>query len=199
MAEGGSFQLVAGHVALDFANTLDNRYDPERVKDLLAGYEDFVRFARQSVVIDDAQASRLRSLPTREKQGALRTLRTVRELIERMFTAAVEGKTADPEDLAQFNAQLQKALQHRTLVEERGAIHWEWSRLDRAALGPLWPIALAAAELLTSADLTKVRECSAETCRWLFLDLSKNHTRRWCDMKICGNRIKARRYYQSHS
>jgi len=46
------------------------------------------------------------------------------------------------------------------------------------------------------AGVEGVRE---RECRWLFLDTSKNHTRRWCDMKVCGNRIKARRFKALHA
>jgi predicted RNA-binding Zn ribbon-like protein len=60
----------------------------------------------------------------------------------------------------------------------------------------LWPVARSASELLTSDDLAYVRGCASETCAWLFLDKTKNHGRRWCEMKTCGNRDKARRYYQ---
>src|SRR5690606_34555848 len=60
----------------------------------------------------------------------------------------------------------------------------------------LWPVAVSAAELLTSADRERVKECAADTCNWLFLDMSRNRSRRWCDMKECGNRAKARRFYK---
>jgi predicted RNA-binding Zn ribbon-like protein len=68
------------------------------------------------------------------------------------------------------------------------------SMLDEAKL--LGPIAWSAAELLTSEQLPSLRECAGEACGWLFLDLSKNHSRRWCAMNDCGGREKARRYYQ---
>jgi len=59
-----------------------------------------------------------------------------------------------------------------------------------------WLIVRSAADLLTSDKLHDVRACSAEDCRWLFLDISKNHSRRWCDMETCGNQAKARRHYR---
>ena len=59
---------------------------------------------------------------------------------------------------------------------------------------PLWVLAMSASDLLTSDAVDRVRECDNPECRWLFLDTSKNHTRRWCDMKLCGNRMKARRF-----
>jgi predicted RNA-binding Zn ribbon-like protein len=58
----------------------------------------------------------------------------------------------------------------------------------------VWLLALSAGELLMSQALQRVRACDADSCRWLFLDTSRNHTRRWCDMKVCGNRMKARRF-----
>jgi predicted RNA-binding Zn ribbon-like protein len=61
----------------------------------------------------------------------------------------------------------------------------------------LWPIAQSAADLMTSDKRNSVRQCGADDCAWLFLDESRNHSRRWCDMKTCGNRQKARRHYAS--
>ena len=70
---------------------------------------------------------------------------------------------------------------------------WPW--LQEAML---WPVLRSAAELLTSEEAARVRQCASETCSWLFVDRSRTHRRRWCDMKTCGNRDKARRYYQRH-
>jgi predicted RNA-binding Zn ribbon-like protein len=60
-------------------------------------------------------------------------------------------------------------------------------------------LALRVEALMTSERLQALRECGNRECRWLFLDTSKNHTRRWCDMKVCGNRIKARRFKALHA
>jgi predicted RNA-binding Zn ribbon-like protein len=198
MSEQYEFKLVAGHVALDFANTLDNRFDAARRLELLADYDDFLRFCQQSGVIGTTEAVRLARLSDREKQRALRSARELREVIERLFASEARTELVDPADLQAFNAYLQKALRQRRLVRERGEWSWRWEGLSEAATGPLWPVTQAAADLLASSDHRHVRECGAETCRWLFLDISKNHSRRWCDMKICGNRSKARRYYQAH-
>jgi predicted RNA-binding Zn ribbon-like protein len=63
---------------------------------------------------------------------------------------------------------------------------------------PLWLLSLRAAEFMTSDQMHRLRACGSPECRWLFADTSKNHTRRWCDMKICGNRMKARRFKAQH-
>jgi|SRR5579884_3325921 len=199
MADAHAFKLIAGNLALDFANTLDNRFDAARTEELLATYDDFLRFCRQTHVINATEAAALAASSEREKQNALRSARELRELMERVFSAVARRARIDQDDLAPLNTYIQKALEHRRLSEERGKIRWSWHDLTSNAVAPLWPITLAAADLLTSDDLRYVRECGIDTCRWLFLDLRKNHSRRWCDMKVCGNRAKARRYYQAHS
>jgi predicted RNA-binding Zn ribbon-like protein len=59
-----------------------------------------------------------------------------------------------------------------------------------------WWVARSAAELLTSKELTSVRECAGYDCGRLFMDGTKNRSRRWCDMASCGNRAKGRRHYE---
>jgi predicted RNA-binding Zn ribbon-like protein len=76
-----------------------------------------------------------------------------------------------------------------------GGFAWEWYEVDGALDLPVWIVARSAADLLMSADLTRVRKCASEKCDWLFLDASRNRSRRWCDMAVCGNRAKARRNY----
>lgn len=93
-----------------------------------------------------------------------------------------------------MNQEIGDALRHARLVEQGGGFVWGWDEnpsLER----PLWPIARSAAELLAHPDaLAQLRECASDTCEWLFLDRSRNHTRRWCDMNDCGARTKVRRF-----
>ena len=86
------------------------------------------------------------------------------------------------------------AALHRSLRSGDERLVWSWSGLEQQAELPLWKLAQSASDLLVSEDAERVKGCGDPTCRWLFLDLSKNHTRRWCDMKTCGNRMKARRH-----
>jgi len=190
------FQLIAGHLALDFANTLDNRYDPERLLELLPTYECFLAFARQSGVVTGRQVRKL--LSETNERAARRTLEQVIELRETLyflFRSVAIGHRPDQSCLRRLN---------RFLVDARvpEAIFWNKSEFTRGYCdlaerpdGPLGPVIDAAASLLTLPDGQRVCECSAETCRWLFLDRSKNHSRRWCDMRICGNRAKAKRFH----
>ena len=50
--------------------------------------------------------------------------------------------------------------------------------------------------LLSSGNLRRLRICP--NCNWLFLDRSRNSSRLWCDMAVCGNRQKAKRHYLRH-
>jgi predicted RNA-binding Zn ribbon-like protein len=195
-----AFKLIAEHPALDLANTLDDRYHPRGPVELIESYADFVRFCVQAHVLRETHARDLRArVDQASGERALRTVRTVRDVIERIFSALATGRRIASRDLAALNRQLAEASRHRTIGARAGALGWSWDGLTRDALGPLWPIVFAAAELLASDARQYVRQCGCVTCRWLFVDTSKNHSRRWCDMKICGDRMKARAYYRRHT
>jgi predicted RNA-binding Zn ribbon-like protein len=190
------FQLVAGDLALDFANTLDSRYDPERRLELLPSYDRFIAFAWQSGVLNRAQAQRLLK-QTGEAEGQLVLTRVIdlREALHFLFLSVATKERPPRSALESLNRFLADVRLPQSIEWEKGKFHRLPADLVSTPVGPLVPIVEAAAALLTSPDVTHVRECSFHTCRWLFLDRSKNHTRRWCDMKICGNRAKAQRFY----
>jgi predicted RNA-binding Zn ribbon-like protein len=189
------FQLVAGHVALDFANTLDNRYDPERRLELLPSYERFVAFARQCGILTATQAHRLAG-GTSEAEGRLVLARAIelREASHFLFRSVASGERPSRAGLETLNRFLRDNPMPQSIEWAKREFHWRPPDLAATPAAPLAPIAEAAAALLTSTDRHHVRECGSRTCRWLFLDRSKNHTRRWCDMKVCGNRAKAQRF-----
>jgi predicted RNA-binding Zn ribbon-like protein len=122
----------------------------------------------------------------------------LREVIYRVFRALAQRDSVRDQDFAALNrALMQTATRHR-LASLDGGYVWqvETGRIDRA--GPTVP-ALLAPVLWSAGDLmikhANVRQCANEKCLWLFLDKSKNGSRRWCEMKSCGNRAKARRHY----
>jgi predicted RNA-binding Zn ribbon-like protein len=113
-----------------------------------------------------------------------------------IFSARARGEAA-AQPLAVLTEELRAALSHVDLDTTADRYRWAW-RHDRDAVlqRPLWAVAKSAADLLTSGRALAVRQCAAETCWWLFLDTSRNQSRRWCDMKVCGNREKVRRFYE---
>jgi predicted RNA-binding Zn ribbon-like protein len=190
------FQLVAGHLALDFANTLDYRYDPDRQIDLLPSYERFLAFCRQSGIVSATQMRKL--LDGSSEFDSRRVLEEVVELREAVYSlilSGVRGRSPAEPDLCALN----RFLSEKRTVDE---VEWQKRRFVRRVRdvtarpdGPLRLVIDAAVALMTSPDIHSVRECSEDTCRWFFLDRSRNHSRRWCDMQLCGNRSKAKRFY----
>ncbi len=137
------------------------------------------------------------------KQQSNRARRVFREAIElrealyRAFSAIAQDKPVAAIDLQPINNAALEAMQHRCLARSDGGYRWQWRWDEKHPLERvLWPIAQSAAELLTSDQLGILRFCEAPDCEWLFLDHSRNRSRRWCDMTSCGNRQKARRHYQ---
>ena len=194
------FDLTAGQLALNLANTVSRRQDPERRKDHLGNYSNLLEFARQSQIISAKQEKELRARAGREAEKARHSFGQairLREGIYKVFSAVAQRNSAPASDLGTINEFAVQALRHRILKCNNGGYRWEWradakNPLDRL----LWPIAQAAADLLTSDELPLVRMCEAGDCEWLFLDRSRNRSRRWCDMNSCGNREKARRHYR---
>ena len=192
------FDLSGGHLALDFANSISRHDSPEKTVEHLNTYRDLIAFARQSNALAPEELSALeRKAESQPRQAALalRAAIALREATFRAFLALAHGKPASPPDISHLNKAATDALQRRQIVRANGGYEWRWE--DGPLLGKiLWPIAVSAATLLTSSELAKVRECEAGDCYWLFLDNSRNHSRRWCTMNACGNREKARRHYR---
>ena len=194
------FDLSGGALCLDFANTVSQRKRPEQRHDNLPGYNELVFFARDSGVISPHLARQIlsiSSMKSRDRALIFDTAINLREAIYRIFSAVANSHAANRKDLKLIAELASQAMTHRQLVAAGSQYRWEWKR-DKGELVSyvLWPIAQSAADLLTSGKLKDVRECQAPTCAWLFLDESRNHSRRWCDMSVCGNREKARRHYE---
>jgi predicted RNA-binding Zn ribbon-like protein len=196
---GVKFQIIAGDVSLDFINTLDNRPDPGRQEELLNSYRDLADWANQAGVIGATQRASLLRVAEDHPQAARAVLRNaihLRDCLYRLVTDLLEKRRPAEADLRTFSGYLGEALSYRQLQSVAGGYRLEWIdghlRLDSI----LWSIATSASRLLTSGDSRFIRQCDAEACRWFFIDRSKNHSRRWCDMKVCGNRAKARTFYR---
>jgi predicted RNA-binding Zn ribbon-like protein len=192
------FDLSGGELCLDFANTMDNRRAPEKLTDNLKSYGHLLAFAAQSGVVspaDEARFARAASSRPAEATRVLRQAIDLREAIYRIAAAFAARRQPHHGDLARLNLEVQVALQHRRLEASNGSLRWDWLD-DDALTAPLWRIAKSAADLLSSPEAQNIRECAEESCGWLFVDRSRNRARRWCDMKTCGNRAKARRHYR---
>lgn len=191
------FGHVAGRLCLDFTNTASRLGTDAPVERLLA-YDDLVAWALESQLIGPTEASRLREEAARRPAEADRVLREARRLrgaIWRIFRALSRNEQALAADLETLNRTLADGMASRRLRESERGFCWTWEEQPDGLDWPLWPVAYSAAELSTTDELERVKMCEGGACGWLFVDMSRNRSRRWCSMDDCGNVIKARRHY----
>jgi predicted RNA-binding Zn ribbon-like protein len=195
-----TFDFSGGRLCLDFVNTVsESRAAP---KERLNSYLDLVSWGRQANVLDDSDARHLTQLAKRRPEDASRTLESARRLREamfRIFCVAGDCGHQRPEDMEILNAALSRALSHVRLDATAEGCLRVWGDEVDAMDRMLWPVLRSAMDVLTSSeDRARIHKCESPRCDWLFMDTSRNHSRRWCDMKSCGNRAKAHRYYERH-
>jgi predicted RNA-binding Zn ribbon-like protein len=196
------YEFSGGRLCLDFVNTVSGDRSG-RPTERMATYADLVEWARQAEVVGDAAARRLLAEARRrpaDAEAVAREALALRESLYRIFTTVAGGGEAPADDLATLSGALARALGHRRIVRGGPACcALAWDDPPGALDAPVWRVAASAAELLTSAeDLARVRQCGlhdTHECSWLFVDGTRARTRRWCSMKDCGNKAKARRHY----
>ncbi len=185
-------------LCLDFTNT-SGEHPSEPDDEFLTSYQNLVQWSFFAGVVSEEGAGHLLAQAEQhplKADAALHYAVAVRETIFRVLAAAVAGRDVEAADLAAYNHILSRAMTHLRMAPTVARLGWVWSvELDDLEQ-MLWPVVWSAAELLTSHDLHHLRLCASDECDWLFLDTSKNHSRRWCRMKNCGNRAKARSHYQ---
>lgn len=190
-----SIRLDGGVLCLDFANTVHDRLYPDS-PEYYHDYAELLAWAAYAGALSPDLHADLRALAERDPQAARQVYeesRSLREALFRLFAAAIEGTTAESNDLAILNAALGEALGALQVADQGGVYGWEWAGRGEHLASVLWPILRSAGDLLTSSDVERVKACPR--CGWLFLDTSKNGRRRWCSMETCGNRAKASRHY----
>ena len=183
-------------VSLDFANTTPHHIDLE--SDHLNSYADLISWGLDVDLLSEDQAQRLLELAARqpaEAEAVWQQAIDLRETIYRIMAAIARERPTHPDDFEHLNAALQEAMPHLRLMPGGECCAWTWAEGEDHLEQVLWPVVWDASELLRSDDLKYLRECDGQGCDWLFLDTSRNHSRRWCSMKTCGNRAKAKRHY----
>lgn len=191
------FELSGGALCLDFANTLGDR--PHGEKEHLRGYADLLAWGRQAGALPAAELSELEGRALDRPRAAARALgraMALREAVYRTFSALAAGGEPAAADLAALNRALRLALSRLRVAVAGQGFTWAWAQGGERLDAVLWPVVRSAADLVTSAEAERVRECASDRCSWLFLDRSPTRRRKWCDMKTCGNRAKARRHYR---
>lgn len=168
-------------------------------REYLTTYGELVRWSQHVGILTDDEAGTLLSDAVRHPDlaaAALERAIDLRETLYQVFAAVADRREPQEAALAALNAALHGALSCLEIRPSTGGYEWAWLQGEGELDRMLWPIVRSAADLLTSADIGRVRQCAREGCDWLFVDASKNQSRRWCSMDLCGSRVKARRYYR---
>ncbi len=189
------FQMVAGSPTLDFINALDWRFRDSGPEELLTSYADLLQFVEQAQLLNPELVRHLSATVTGDRaQRVLDAAKELRETLASIVYGSLHSKTPPAKAIVILERNFHEAFSRRSLFWRQSRLAWDWIYADSNAKLPLWALSLDAVELMSSDGITRVRACDNSECRWLFLDVSKSHTRRWCDMKLCGNRMKARRF-----
>jgi predicted RNA-binding Zn ribbon-like protein len=192
------FSFIAGALCLDFVNTVGSRVC-EQPSDKLRGFADLIRWSKEAGLIQQGEALELQAYSEAHSNSATKVLeeaRALREALYRIFAALGRKETPAALDLATLNEVLHALPVHLEVCSngpdfrcERKSVQTDHHRL-------LAPVAWSAADLLASDQVRHVRQCADAECGWIFVDSTKNHSRRWCAMSDCGSHAKAKRYYQ---
>jgi predicted RNA-binding Zn ribbon-like protein len=189
-----TLELVGGTLCLDFLNTVNSRVHTEH--DYLIQYSDLVMWASKVGILSPTQTNQLQKRARQNEEGAEDTLekaRRSREWLYQLFSNAAKGSEPSKKDMETFLAAYGEAISHGQLTKAGNHYATTWD-VNETFDALLWPIIHSAGELLLSDELGHVKECPG--CGWLFLDTSKNQSRRWCSMDTCGARDKMRRYHK---
>jgi predicted RNA-binding Zn ribbon-like protein len=193
-----SLNLNDDWLCLDFANTVD-WHASDKPTENLNTYLDLLNWSLEKGLISDLEAKSLHkqaALHSDQAQAKHEQAIELREAIYNIFSDGINGNVARPADLDILNGWLTAGASHLKLNSVEKGFTWSWSDDETSLEQMLWWVALSAARLLASENLALVGKCADDRgCGWLFFDTSRNHSRRWCAMKDCGNRAKSRRHY----
>lgn len=200
---GGLDQLeLAGNaLCLDFANTVNSR--PTAQHDYLAGYRELLAWSVYAGALPTSAVEPLEPRGRRPAaQAVVRDAHRLRDSVYAVFSAIAAGRRPERGAVERLSEAYAGALANVRLATRAGsspgdggpAYELIWPVRSGRLDAPLWPVAHSAGDLLLSGPLDRVGECPS--CGWLFLDTSRNGTRRWCNMATCGSRDKMARYHR---
>jgi predicted RNA-binding Zn ribbon-like protein len=197
-SRAGSLALVAGGLALDFANTSSGRGGP-RHREHLGSASDVATWAAHAGVIDVATRALIDQKLAEGDRGfsaLLRDALSLRETVYRIACAVARREQPAEADLAQLSARCAASLAKASIEMLSEGARWRWPSSEPIPETILGPITLSAVGLLREGDPTRLKQCPGEHCGWVFFDMTKNKSRRWCEMSVCGNRAKAKAHYR---
>jgi predicted RNA-binding Zn ribbon-like protein len=196
--DAGNLKLLGGRLCLDFVNTLDWR-GTDSPQEFLKTYDDLVSWSRHAGICSQPESRNLYKMAEQSNSEAKKVLNRalkLREAIYRLFAAGTANQKPLNEDLVVFNKNLSRSMKDSQIIPTTDGYAWDIAGNRTKLDWILNPIIQSAAETLVSDERKKVKACADSACGWLFIDVSRNRSRRWCDMQDCGNRAKASRFYR---
>ncbi len=190
--------LLGESLCLDFVNTVGWR-GRKRSKDYFTTYSDLLFWSRYVKIISEKDFNALLQKANTHPKEAQKTIKRAIDLREAIYSVlSARARRSEPpeKDLLTFNDFLSKTMcRSRIKIMDDGFV-WDTDGDKNSLDWILNPVIRSAAELLVTSEIRKVKLCGDDECGWIFMDSSRNQSRRWCDMKDCGNRAKARRFYR---
>jgi predicted RNA-binding Zn ribbon-like protein len=193
-SRAGSLDLVGGELALDLTNTSSGRGTPghqEHLRDFDTGMQ-WIAHARIVTPRDCAYIRTAAASRPKWARALFERLLEIRELIWTIATALAEHRPVAEKLRAALTAAHAESLRFAEIKVRDGAHIWSWNPRRDIQAAILGPITLSALTLLMEKDLSRTKRCAGLECGWLFFDTTKNKRRRWCEMRVCGNRAKVR-------
>ena len=191
--------LVGGDLALDFVNTQTGPADGPVDGDALDGYDDLLSWSRQMGTMGERQAEALALIAQARPATAAAAFRKAvgaRSYLREIFATLARQQEPSASMLDLLRGDAASSVRYARLARTAEGFGWDWAICDDLR-APLWPVIQAAVDLMRSGPVTSVKQCGA--CRFLFVDTSKNGSRRWCSMEDCGKTAKMRRYVARRS
>ena len=197
------FEFLGEALCLDFLNTLHDA-EAEDPEEELSSDADLAAWVTQAGILSVSEGDRLQAgalrnyvhlkLLGKKRSSLLEDARALREALRQMFRRAARAGKVAPRDVETLNLLLKRFPAAGQIEKSNGDWTMNWESQAGGSEKIFYAIVKSAAELVATGRWRAVRECASDTCSWMFLDTSKNHSRRWCEMARCGNRDKVQRF-----
>jgi predicted RNA-binding Zn ribbon-like protein len=177
-----TISLLGGHLALDFANTIEDRIS-DWPDDTLRTPDDLRRWGVRLGVLEAKAPATAAELAQAVE---------LRKHLLGLFSDLSSGRRLSKRDANALARAVAQAHADATLTQASdGSLSWSWNAKQLATVRHA--VANSALELLNGPMTDRIHQCANHDCGWFFLDTSKNASRHWCSMRGCGNLAKTRR------
>ncbi|MBK7720757.1 MAG: ABATE domain-containing protein [Austwickia sp.] len=184
------FSLIAGHVALDFCNTVDWRLDPASRFERITAYDDLLAWSAAAGVLDPPEVALLTTPTLADAPARATELDRALELREAAYRVVVDHEPGAADTVRRH---AREAVDVCRLTMTGTA--WGWTQPHPTLATPRWRVLFALLDLVRSPAMRDVRQCADTACGWVYLDTSPRRNRRWCVAGDCGNRNRVRAHY----